>query len=136
MDIGKAPSSALVPTEWKVCVCVSVMTHVPRDVLAAWMAVESYADASGRCWPDNRTLLARMGVGSKRSAQRALLKLEEYGIVRRDDQGGNRRTLTLLRRTSTPITATEWASLSERGEARTEQRAGRLDAPIKGLDWG
>jgi hypothetical protein len=110
------------PPEWCVYVCVSVLEHVPRDVLAAWMAVESFADASGECWPDNATLAKRMCVGSVRAAQRATLKLVEYGILKRHDQGGNRRSLTLLRRTSKPISSAEWASLQERGEARQEQR--------------
>lgn len=108
--------------EWCVSVCVSVLEHVPRDVLSAWLAVESFADAKGVCWPDNKTLARRMDVGSVRAAQRAMLKLQEYGILKRHDQGGNRRAMTLLRRTAEPITATEWASLQERGEARTETR--------------
>jgi hypothetical protein len=118
-------TSTSVEREWCVCTSISVLEHVPRDVLAAWMAVESYADANGQCWPDNRTLAKRMSVGIK-SAQRSLLKLEEYGIVKRHDQGGNRRSLTLLRRTSSPISAAEWASLQERGEARTMKRTNPL----------
>jgi hypothetical protein len=107
---------------WCVHVNVSVMEHVPRDVLSAWMAVESFASRTGECWPDNKTLAKRMDVGSVRAAQRAVLKLIEYGIVKRVDQSGNRRLLVLLRRTAHPITGAEWASLQERGEARTEQR--------------
>lgn len=115
---------------WCVCVEVSVMEHVPRDVLAAWMAVESYANAEGECWPDNRMLARRMGVASVTSAQRALLKLAEYGLLKRIDRGGNRRRLVLLRRTSEPMSGAEWASLMERGEARTQTRT----APLSMLD--
>jgi hypothetical protein len=120
---GTSPS---VERVWCVCTSISVLEHVPRDVLAAWMAVESFADATGECWPDNKTLAKRMGVGSVRAAQRATLKLIEYGILKRQDQGGNRRSMTLLRRTSSPISAAEWASLQERGEARTMQRTDPL----------
>ena len=123
MSIDRKTGGASPPErEWCVCVAASVMEHVPRDVLAAWMAVESYANPKGVCWPDNRALAKRMGVSSVASVQRALLKLQEYGILNRHERGGNRRTLTLLRRTRSPITAAEWAVLSERGESRQEER--------------
>lgn len=109
---------------WCVRVDVSVLEHVPRDVLAAWMAIESFANASGASWPENVTLARRMGVGSVRAARRALLKLVEYGILERIDLGGNHRQLQLRRRTSQPITAAEWAVLMERGEARVQTRQG------------
>lgn len=120
--------------EWCVPVSISVLEHVPRDVLAAWMAIESYADRKGRCYPDNRMLARRMGVKAVSSVQRAVLKLEEYGIVRRHDQGNNRRLLVLLRRTSAPITGAEWAVLSERGEARGQARTGHLFDAVPGLE--
>lgn len=113
------------PQEWRVCVSVSVLEHVPRDVLSAWMAVESFANKNGECYPDNTTLARRAGVGSIRACQRIVLKLEEYGILRRLDQGGNRRKLILLRRTADPISGAEWAVMMERGEARTETRTER-----------
>jgi hypothetical protein len=126
MSIDRNTEAASQPVRgWCVNVAVSVLEHVPRDVVSAWMSVESFADRSGECWPDNATLAKRMDVGSVRSARRALLKLVEYGILKRFDQGGNRRKLVLLRRAFNPITGPEWASLLERGEARTHTRQGR-----------
>lgn len=126
MSIGPEAARPLRGSGYCVRVDVSVLECVPRDVLACWMAVESYADINGQCWPDNRTLARRMGVNSVSSVQRAVLKLIEYGVVKRHDQGGNRRKLVLLRRTSAPITPAEWAVLQERGEARQETRTGHL----------
>ena len=126
MTIDRDPDRPSAGAGWCVCVDVTVLEHVPRDVLIAWMAVESFADRKGQCWPDNRALCERMQVGSVRAAQRVILKLIEYGIVRRIDQGGNRRKLVLLRRTSAPMTSAEWAVLQERGEARTETRTNPL----------
>lgn len=103
--------------EWCVRVSVSVLNVVPRDVLNAWMACESYQRSNDSFWPDNQNLCVAMGVRASSSARRLLGRLERLGILERHLAEGNRRTLRLRRRTSDPITPGEWAEMELMAEA-------------------
>lgn len=115
---GKVSSPS--PREWCVRVAVSVVQVVPKDLLNAWVACETFQRGESHFWPDNRALAVRMGVGPITSVQRLLLRLERLGILERRYAAGNRRMLVLRRRTSEPITPGEWSRMELRAELLNE----------------
>lgn len=108
--------------EWCVLVSLSVLQIVPKDLLSAWMACEAFQRNNLHFWPDNQALAVTMGVGPITSVQRLLLKLEDLGILHRMPAPGNRRSMTLRRRTSDPLTPGQWSSLEVEAEARSRER--------------
>ncbi len=82
-------------------------------------------------WPDNRALCAGMGLASTASVQRALLRLEDLGVLERIDHGGNRRTMRLRRRASELLTRAAWSQLVAAAAARVIARTadGRRRTP-------
>jgi hypothetical protein len=121
MSIDRQTGATKAP-EWCVRVAVSVIQHVPTDVLRPWMICEAYQRANASFWPDNRAIGAQLGLERVTSVQRVLLHLEDLGIVEREDLGGHNRRIRLLRRTHEPITPAEWSEMEAHAEARVSSR--------------
>jgi len=117
---GEAPPSP--PGEWRVSVAVSVLAHVPNEVLRAWLAVEAHARDKAECWPSNRALMSLMGVGSIRVVQGLLEKLSDHGIAVRRAMPGNRRILVLVRRTAAELSKVEWDAMVDQAERHAAGR--------------
>jgi hypothetical protein len=109
--------------EWCVRVAISVADLVPAALLRAWIVVEGFCRDQPSCWPGNKALAARLGVGTVRAAQAVLEQLEDYGLAERRQLEGNRRVIVLIRRTAEPLTAAEWRALVERAERRAAGRS-------------
>ncbi len=131
MSIGTTAGGASAPAEWCVHVSVSCLRIVPKPVLNAWLACEAYQRDNATFWPDNRALCAGMGLASTASVQRALLRLEDLGVLERIDHGGNRRTMRLRRRASELLTPAAWSQLEAEAVARVIARTadGRRRTP-------
>lgn len=108
---GPGPSAQQPDREWCVHVATSVLQNVERELIAAWMACESFQRSNAYFYPCNRSLAIRMGVSQVRSAQRLLARLEALGILERKLLPGNHRVLSLRRRISEPITPGQWAAM-------------------------
>ena len=108
--------------EWRIHLSVSVVQHIPPDVLRAWLICEAYQRNNAHFWPDNRAIGAQLGLERVTSVQRVLLHLEDLGIIARDDKGGHHRHIRLLRRTAAAITPSEWNQMEARAETRIASR--------------
>lgn len=118
---GTPPPEADSAGEWCVRVSLSVAENVPPALLRTWIIVEGFCREKASCWPGNKALAARLGV-KLRAAQLAVEAIEDHGIAERIPLPGNRRSISLIRRTAGPMSALEWKALAERADRRAAGR--------------